>query len=123
MKTNTTLATLYALANNARYNDEGKLAFEKASMSFLRALAKRLNLAKETFQIRFNAGGIACEGDPILHHDKFYLNLSPGCMGRGYWRTCKGRKDYSGGSNRDASPNFTVDSFAEEIEKVCGLAK
>jgi hypothetical protein len=123
MNKNTTLATVYALARNAHYNESGKLAFKKAGMSFLRALAKRLNLAPNTFSIRFNNGGIAVEGDPILHHDKFYINLSPGCMGRGYWRTCKGQKDYSGDSNRDASPSFTVESFASEIEKVCGFVK
>lgn len=120
---NTTLATVYALARNAHYNESGKLAFKKAGMSFLRALAKRLELPKESFSIRFNAGGIAVEGDPILHHDKFYLNLSPGCMGRGYWRTCAGQKDYSGGQNRDASPSYTVESFAAEIARVVVFEK
>jgi hypothetical protein len=90
-------------------------------MSFLRALAKRLVLPKDSFSIRFNAGGVAVEGDPILHHDKFYINLATGCMGRGYWRTCKGQKDYCGGHNRDASPSYTVESFAAEIRKVCAI--
>ena len=124
MKPNTTtLATVYALASNARYDYHGKEAFRKAGMSFLRALAKRLALPKGTFYIRFNAGGIAVEGDPILHHDNFYVNLAPGSMGRGYWRTCKGQKDYSGDSNRCARPEYSLESFASEIEKVCGFAK
>jgi hypothetical protein len=123
MKTNTTLATLYALANNARYNYDGKEKFRKAAMSFLRALAKRLNLSKNSFSIRFNAGGIACEGDPILHHDNFYVDLAPGSMGRGLWRACKGQKDYCGEQNRCALPSYTVESFAAEIEKVCGFVK
>jgi hypothetical protein len=117
-KTTTTLATIYSLATNARYNYEGKEKFRKAAISFLRALAKRLNLSKNSFTIRFNPGGIACEGDPILHHDKFYVNLAPGSMGRGYWRTCAGQKDYSGDSNRCASPSYTVESFAAEISQV-----
>lgn len=121
MKSNTTLATVYSLATNARYDHHGKEAFRKAGMSFLRALAKRLALPKESFSIRFNAGGIAVEGDPILHHDKFYLNLAAGCSGRGYWRTCKGQKDYCGDSNRDASPSYTVESFAAEITKTAEL--
>jgi hypothetical protein len=122
MKSNITLNTIYSLAANAHYNHEGKEAFRKAGMSFLRALAKRLNLNKSSFSIRFNAGGIAVEGDPILHHDKFYINLATGCMGRGYWRTCKGQKDYSGGQNRDASPSYTVESFAAEIAKVAEIS-
>jgi len=123
MKTNTTtLATIYALAYKARYDYHEKEAFRKAGMSFLRALAKRLALVKGTFSIRFNAGGIAVEGDPILHHDKFYINLATGFMGSGYWRTCKGQKDYSGGQNRDASPSYTVESFAAEIAKVAEIS-
>ena len=123
MNKNTTLATIYALARNAHYNESGKLAFKKAGMSFLRALAKRLNLNKNSFEIRFNAGGIAVEGDPILHHDKFYVNLAPGSMGRGYWRTCKGQKDYCGDYNRGASPSYSLESLTSEIEKVCGFVK
>jgi len=123
MKTNiTTLATIYSLARNASYDEEGKAKYKAAALKFLRAIAKRLNLSKNSFEIHFNAGGIAVEGDPILHHDKFYINLATGCMGRGYWRTCKGQKDYTGGQHRDASPSYTVESFAAEIAKVAEIS-
>jgi len=118
-----TLAAIYKLARNSSYNDEIKAKYKAAALKFLRALAKYMSLPKDSFSIRFNAGGCAVAGDPILHHDKFYLNLATGCMGRGYWRTCKGQKDYTGGQNRDASPSYTVESFAAEIEKVCGFMK
>lgn len=117
------LKSIYSLARNASYDDEGKAKYKRAALKFLRELAEYLNLEKGSFSIHFNAGGCAVAGDPILHHDKFYLNLSPGCMGRGYWRTCKGQKDYTGGMNRDASPSYSLESFASEIEKVCGFAK
>jgi len=110
-----TTSQLYTLAQNAPYNDTGKARFRSASLSFLRKVAKRLGLAKCAFSVRFNAGGIAVEGDPILHADNFYVNLSPGALGRGYWRECKGQKDYTGGMNRAVRGELTAEEFADEI--------
>lgn len=89
--------TLFTLARNSSYNDAVKEGFKKASTKALRQIAKSLNLAPGTYDIRFNAGGIAVSGDAILHHEKFYINLNDGQF---YWRTCNGRKDYTGGMNR-----------------------
>ena len=114
----TTLATIYKLARNASYDEQNKAKYKAAALKFLRALAKYLNLNKESFSIRFNAGGIAVAGDPILHHDKFYINLAPGCVGSGYWRECAGQKDYSGKWNRFVAGDETVVSLGDTIRKV-----
>lgn len=44
---------------------------------------------------------MACSGDHTLHTDKVYVALSDNLgMGRFYWRTVTGRKDYTGGANQ-----------------------
>lgn len=91
------LRIIHELAQQAGYNEEGKLQFKTLAMKALRRIAKELNLIKDTYEIRFNKGGIAVSGDATLHHEQFYLTI--GEMGV-MWRTCKGLKDYSGGGNR-----------------------
>ncbi len=97
MSSSLTIKHICALSRAANYSPDAKERYRKASMSYLRAFAKRLGLASGTYQVRFNRGDIAVSGDAILHHDSFYLNVSSGAA---YWRTCQGREDYSGGTNQ-----------------------
>lgn len=91
------LRIITELARQAGYNEEGKAQYKRLALSVLRSIAKELALVKGTYQIRFNPGGIAVAGDAILHHDNFYVICGEsGVM----FRTCKGQKDYCGGSNR-----------------------
>lgn len=115
---NTTLTTIYKLARNSSYDEQNKAKYKKAALKFLRELAKYLNLEKGSFSIRFNAGGVAVAGDAILHHDKFYIHLSPGAVGSGYWRECAGQKDYCGKFNRNISERETVESLGDAIKSV-----
>jgi hypothetical protein len=58
-------------------------------------------LQKSEYDVWWNPGGIACSGDHTLHTDKVYLALHDNInFGWFYFRTCKGRKDYSGGTNQ-----------------------
>jgi hypothetical protein len=95
------LATFVRLTKEARYHDENKAKFEKLGRKILKALAVELGLFKGEFDIRFNAGGIACSGDHTLHAEHVYIALHDN-IGSGwfYFRSCKGRRDYSGGPNR-----------------------
>lgn len=89
------------LTRSARYNEELKEEFRKLGKRILTELADRMGLKKGEFEIRWNAGGIACSGDHTLHTDKVYVALHDNIdTGWFYWRTCNGRKDYSGGRNR-----------------------
>lgn len=118
--------TLVSLARCSGYNEENKAKFKKLSLSFMRKLAKYLNLPKGSYSIRFNPGGIAVSGDAILHHDSFYvwLNDFGGC-----WRTCKGQKDYTGGTNNHfgrkdlwiAARIDSVEQLGEAIKKQVNL--
>jgi hypothetical protein len=118
-----TIKRIYQLAADAPYNHEVKQQYRKAACAFLRRLAKEMHLAKGSYEIRFNAGGIAVEGDAILHHDRFYVNLSPGCTRAGYWRLCESRKDYVGKTNHFIREDETLEHLADAIVDAILLAK
>ena len=67
--------------------------------SKLRKVAHELGLAKGQYDLRFNPGGIAVWGEVTLHTDSLYIQASYGCDLGVLVRTCKGRKDYTGGMN------------------------
>jgi hypothetical protein len=86
------------LPDNCSYNANNKAIFHKKGKAFLRAVAKDvLRLEKGQYDVRSCLGGIAVAGEAILHTDTLYAQVLEG--GRVMWRTCKGRKDYSGGTN------------------------
>lgn len=117
VKTSLTIKDICRLSNLAGYHSVNKECYRRAAMTYLRALAKDLHLAKDSYSVRFNPGGIAVSGDAILHHDLFYLNVSSGMA---YWRTCKGRKDYSGDANRwivGFSGNLSERELRESIDR------
>lgn len=71
--------------------ESDKYRFKRFALSVLRGIAKSLQLPKDSFDLRFNAGGPAVSGEATLHHEKFYLQIcSVGVM----FRRCDGRKDY-----------------------------
>ena len=98
--TKSKLALFAKLANSSQYNMDLKKEFKSLGKAILTELANELNLADGTYEIRFNPGGIAISGDNILHADTFYVNMSDNCgAGWFYYRSCKGKQDYSGGNN------------------------
>lgn len=104
MKTAITQSQLVRFVNLTRaacYNEELKEEYRKLGKKILKALADLIGLQKGEFDIRWNPGGIACSGDHTLHTDRIYVALHDN-IGSGwfYWRTCKGRKDYTGGQNQ-----------------------
>ena len=113
-----TLTTIYKLARNPSYDEQNKAKYKRAALKFLRELAKYLNLEKGSFSIRFNAGGVAVAGDAVLHHDKFYINLTPFGNSGGYWRECAGQKDYCGKFNRNILERETVESLGDTVKSV-----
>lgn len=93
---------LTQLHNEAPYNSETKAAYLKLGTKLLRALARELQLPRGTYDVRTSEGGIAVPGECILHSDHLYLQICDSYSAPGpaiMYRTCKGRKDYSGGPN------------------------
>ena len=80
-----------------------KATLHKEGKRFLRDVAKELELEKSEFEIRSNQAGIAVSGEVTLHTDRLYIQIAESGMSQGIqilYRTCSGRKDYSGGQNR-----------------------
>ena len=108
------------LTSGASYNYDKKVEYQKLGKRILKAIAELLKLKKGEFDIRWNPGGIACSGDHTLHTDNFYLALHDNInAGWFYYRTCKGRKDYTGGPNKIVSwTSFTAYGLEGLVKKI-----
>ena len=85
-----------------QYNDPAKRSFHATGRARMRKLATLLGLPAGSYDIRSNAGGIAVSGEVTLHGEDIYVQASQSCIGQGMGilvRTCKGRRDYTGGHN------------------------
>lgn len=103
---------------------ERKRAFHRDGRRFLRGLASELGLARGSFDVRSNEGGIAVSGEVTLHSDTLYVQLSEMCLWRGVsvlYRRCNGRRDYHGEGNhfavmhRLAADNWRLSAFVSEL--------
>lgn len=101
-----TIKTLVALAKIASYNEDNKKKFKRAAKKWLADIAERMEFPAESFDIRYNEGGIAVSGEGTLHHDKVYVQVSDGGC---YVRTVKSRKDFVGG------PNVWVEGYGHSM--------
>jgi hypothetical protein len=101
MLTKSEIDKLLSLLGHCSYNDPNKREFKRLSKKLLREVNK---LGGFDAEVRFNKGGIAVSGDAILHSDHVYLHFTAD-HGFGslvynlYYRSCKGKKDYTGGRN------------------------
>ncbi len=87
------------------YDEDAKREFHRQGEVVLKQLAAALGYGPDHYDLRHNQGGIAVSGEITLHSDRLYVQLSQSPLGqnRGFlWRTCEGRKDYTGGPNRSA---------------------
>ena len=76
----------------------------------------------EAYDLRSNEGGIAVSGEVILHSDHLYVHASQPATGWDtgvMFRSCEGRRDYTGGRNHFVSLNLlhTPDVLARRIHK------
>jgi hypothetical protein len=83
----------YNLTNKALFHSQGK--------RIAKDIANALNLPEGSYDIRSNPGGIAVSGEITLHGVNIYIQFSQSPFTKGFmYRTCKGRKDYTGGPNK-----------------------
>lgn len=96
------------------YNYYLKKEFHTAARRCLRKLAAELSLQKGEFEVRSNKGGDAVSGEVTLHCDFCYVQVSQ--IGKGsrevLYRTCEGRRDYTGGSNNFCTAQYLEDNPA-----------
>ena len=120
--TQTEINRFIKLTSGASYNEEAKEEYKKLGRKILNVIAERMGLIKGEFDIRWNPGGIACSGDHTLHTDKVYLALHDNLgFGWFYYRSCKGRKDYTGGSNQNCNwkmLEFGLDTLVKKLNDI-----
>ena len=107
----------YAFRQYHYASDKG--AMHRSAMGMLRELAAALGYAPDAYDVRSNKGGIAVTGEVTLHADNLYVQVCDAWGGNHLQlliRTCKGRKDYSGGINYNL--NFHLASF-DDIVQFC----
>lgn len=88
------------------YDAAHKKTFHATARARLRRLAVELALPAGSYDLRSNQGGIAVSGEITLHHEGVYIQVSQSAMGSGMGvliRTCRGRRDYTGGINNFAA--------------------
>ena len=93
------------------YGRSVKREFLKTARAFLKRYAREvLKLDPAAYDLRVNKGGIAVSGEVTLHSENLYISIEAGCFqGRFMWRTCAGRKDYTGGMNHWTTARALVD--------------
>jgi hypothetical protein len=100
-----------SIVHAMRYAAErhNKARFHTHAKTLLRRLAGELHLDTSARDIRSCLGGPVVLGEAILHTDDVYVMVHRnGVM----FRTCNGRKDYSGGTNQNAMHDILSDPHA-----------
>lgn len=97
-----------------------KSEFHRAAKTQLKALASHFGWPASAYDLRSNLAGMAVSGEITLHHDHIYISVSQCIIGAGTGiliRSCKGRKDFSGGPNTYAPLELLDDvrAFAQRI--------
>ena len=113
------------------YSEEQALekeSFHRDGKRFLKSLATALGLSSKAYDLRSNKAGPAVSGEVTLHADRLYVQLGEFSTRPGIsilYRSCKDRKDYSGGQNNYTSCAALKDSgvqqrFIEHCTKLMG---
>ena len=88
------------------YDPDAKQQFHAQARRQLKQLAVVLGLVPSAFDLRSNNGGAAVSGETTMHADRLYVQVSQPALGFDsgiLFRTCQGRRDYTGGTNNFAS--------------------
>jgi hypothetical protein len=106
------------------YDADAKHRFHRHAQRQLLKLADALGLARGEFDLRSNAGGIAVSGEITLHADRLYVQASQPATRADtgiLFRSCEGRRDYTGGQNHFASLDLLhePDTLAALIRRHC----
>ena len=80
-----------SLMGQCSYHEDNKAAFKRSGMGLLREVVKLLGLAKGTYALRYNAGGIAVSGECILRAENVYVQVCADIDFGVLVRTCNGR--------------------------------
>jgi hypothetical protein len=121
---NPSAATAFDFRKRVAYDDDAKRLFHRHARRQLGLLAAALGLAPGSFDLRNNKGGIAVSGEITMHSETIYVQACQPATGHDsgvLFRTCEGRKDYTGGRNNFASLDLLNDpgQLARTIRAAC----
>ncbi len=98
--------TCFDFKQRVAYDAEAKRRFHRHARAQLLKLAEALGLEPQDYDLRSNAGGIAVSGEITMHADRLYVQASQPATRADtgiLFRSCEGRRDYTGGRNNFAS--------------------
>ena len=102
----TSITTELDFRKRVAYDADAKRRFHCKARRQLLELAAALDLEPGDYDLRSNQGGIAVSGEVTLHADRLYVQASQPATGSDtgiLFRSCEGRRDYTGGRNNFAS--------------------
>lgn len=110
------------------YDQQQKRRFHTTARSRLKKLAVELGLSSGNYDLRSNKAGIAVSGEITLHHDRAYIQVGQFGLSSGHGiliRTCKGRKDYTGGPNHFLALGMLDDipALAAAVRAITGIGR
>lgn len=115
-------ALLKMIDMEVSYDDINKGKFHRAALKALKELAVKLNVSKESYDVRSNKGGHAVSGEITLHTDSLYVQICQSFNSNKMqilYRTCKSRKDYTGGTNHFTTlESLYSDTFIEKLKSM-----
>lgn len=119
---------MFDWTKSCSYDEEQKRRFHTMARSRLKKLATELHLPARSYDVRSNKAGIAVSGEVTLHHSAVYIQVGQFGMSSGHGiliRTCKGRKDYTGGSNHVVALTMLDDipALAAAVRAITGIGR
>jgi len=99
-------STCFDFRKRVAYDTDAKRRFHRHARAQLLKLAEALGLELHEYDLRCNEGGIAVSGEITLHADHLYVQASQPATRADtgiLFRSCAGRRDYTGGRNNFAS--------------------
>jgi len=117
---------MFDWTRSCSYDAEQKRGFHTTARSRLKKLAAELRLPPGSYDLRSNKAGIAVSGEITLHHDHAYIQVGQFAMSSGHGiliRTCKGRRDYTGGANHFVTLTMLDDipALAAAVRAIAGV--
>lgn len=108
------IADINRMIVTGKTHNGNKDEFHRLAKRYLKDIAIGMGLNPDQYDIRSNKGGPAVLGEVILHTDNLYVCLGGSVpWGTFYYRTCKGRKDHTGGIN--VMPKYDILANQEEM--------
>ena len=119
---------MFDWTKSCSYDAEQKRRFHSMARSRLKKLAAELALPPGSYDLRSNKAGIAVSGEVTLHHESAYIQVGQFGLSSGHGiliRTCKGRKDYTGGPNHFVALGMLDDIpvLAAAVRAVTGVGR